>query len=194
MSVDAAFTQFPILMTNRLRLRQIQPGDAEALFAIKSNPVVTHPYGRTPHASLDDTRAWMQRIHGNYERREGLVWAITFPGKDVVIGSVLLWNFDAEYQCGEIGYELDPAFWRQGIMAEAVPVILRYGFTALDLHRIEAVTSAENVPSGSLLRKLGFDLEGTLRQRQFFEGRYEDQLYFGLLKDKWLTATGTGAP
>ncbi|MCC6612806.1 MAG: GNAT family N-acetyltransferase [Anaerolineae bacterium] len=194
MTIDAAFTQFPVLSTRRLHLRAIQPTDEAALFAIKSNPAVTHPYGRTPHASLEDTRAWMQRIHGNFERREGLVWAITFQGDETVIGTVLLWNFDEAYQCGEIGYELDPAYWRQGIMAEVVPVILRYGFTALDLHRIEAVTSAENVPSGGLLRKLGFALEGTLRQRQFFAGRYEDQLYFGLLKDEWLKAIESDAP
>jgi len=193
MTLDAVFTQFPMLMTPRLHLRQMQPADEGALFAIKSNPAVTRPYGRTPHASLEETRAWMQRIHGNYERREALVWAISFPERDEVIGTVLLWNFDEDYQCGELGYELDPAYWRQGIMAEAVPVVVRYGFTALDLHRIEAVTSAENVPSGSLLRKLGFALEGTLRQRQYFEGRYEDQLYFGLLKDAWLKSTARAA-
>ncbi|MCA9908534.1 MAG: GNAT family N-acetyltransferase [Anaerolineae bacterium] len=194
MSIDAAFTQFPIFTTSRLRLRQLQPSDAEAMFAIKSNLVVTHAYGRTPHNSLDDTQAWMERIHGNYERREGLVWAVTFPDKDVVIGSVLLWNFDEDYRCGELGYELDPAFWRQGIMVEAVPVVLRYVFADLDLHRIEAVTSAENVPSSSLLLKLGFTLEGTLRQRQFFAGHYADQIYFGLLKAEWLKSAAARVP
>ncbi|HLX39399.1 MAG TPA: hypothetical protein VKR42_02665 [Ktedonobacteraceae bacterium] len=41
MSIDAAFTHFPSLTTNRLYLRQIQPTDAEALFAIRSDRAVT---------------------------------------------------------------------------------------------------------------------------------------------------------
>jgi [ribosomal protein S5]-alanine N-acetyltransferase len=45
MSIDAAFTHFPSLTTNRLHLRQIQPTDAEALFAIKSDQKVTEFYG-----------------------------------------------------------------------------------------------------------------------------------------------------
>lgn len=36
-----------------------------------------------------------------------------------------------------------------------------------------------------LLRKLGFTYEGCLRQRHFYRGNFEDQLYFGILKDEW---------
>jgi ribosomal-protein-alanine N-acetyltransferase len=44
---------------------------------------------------------------------------------------------------------------------------------------------ASNEPSQHVLRKLGFKHEGTLRQRHLFRGRYEDQLYFGLLAKEW---------
>jgi len=40
MTIDAAFTHFPTLTTNRLHLRQIQPTDAEALFVIQSDTEV----------------------------------------------------------------------------------------------------------------------------------------------------------
>ena len=40
MSIEAAFTQFPALTTERLSLRQIQPADIEALFAIMSDEEV----------------------------------------------------------------------------------------------------------------------------------------------------------
>ena len=57
MSIDAAFTHFPSLTTNRLHLRQIQPTDAEAFFAIKSDREVMDFYGDEPHQSLEDTHA-----------------------------------------------------------------------------------------------------------------------------------------
>ena len=39
--------------------------------------------------------------------------------------------------------------------------------------------------SKGLLLKLGFVYEGNLRQRFVFQGRFEDEHYFGLLKDEW---------
>ncbi len=70
-------------------------------------------------------------------------------------------------------------------MFEAMSAILAYGFTELELHRVEAIIDIANEPSKSLLLKLGFSYEGNLRQRYFFQGRFEDEYYFGLLKDEW---------
>jgi ribosomal-protein-alanine N-acetyltransferase len=66
--------------------------------------------------------------------------------------------------------------------------VVAYGLTELALHRIEACPLAGNSASRRLLLKLGFTCEGNLRQRAFFRGHFEDQLYFGLLKDEWTKA------
>jgi [ribosomal protein S5]-alanine N-acetyltransferase len=183
MTLDAAFARFPILTTERLRLRQLQPTDAEALFAIKSNLEVTRHYGQEPHQSLADSVAWIERLHASYARREDFAWGVTLKDKDTLIGACTLWNFGPGLQCAEIGYELHPAYEKRGIMTEALSVILTFGFTKLGLHRIEATPFVENSSSQNLLRKLGFIHEGTLRQRHFFRGHYLDQMVFGLLKD-----------
>ncbi|MEO8393135.1 MAG: GNAT family protein [Chloroflexota bacterium] len=178
MSVDAVFTQFPVLTTERLQLRQLQASDAEALFAIKSNPDVTEHYGQEPHQALSDSLGWIERL--------GIAWCVTLKGEDRLIGVVTLWNLDPGYHCGELGYELHPAYEKRGIMTEAVTAVLTFGFTELGLHRIEATPFADNPPSKNLLVKLGFAHEGTLRQRHFFRDHYKDQLFYGLLKDEWL--------
>jgi len=186
MPFDAAFATFPTLTTPRLTLRAIQPTDAEAFFAIKSDPAVTIPYGQEPYRSLDQVRAWMAQPDVSYAARDALFWCVTRTGgDDTAIGSVTLWRLDPDNQCGELGYELHPAHWRQGVMAEAIPTILTYGFRELGLHRIEAMSSAQNTPSSSLLRKLGFTPEGTLRQRIFFRGAFQDELSFSMLADEW---------
>jgi ribosomal-protein-alanine N-acetyltransferase len=186
MKIDAAFTEFPLLATDRLHLRQIQPADAEAFFAIKSDPEVTWSYGSEPHQSLDDTHAWIRRIQSDYDRREAIVWCLTLKGKDTAIGACTFWNFDPSFYCTEIGYELDRAYWQNGIMAEAVSAVLTYGFADLGLNRIEANPLAGNAPSKNILLKFGFTLEGNLRQRCFCRDHFEDQLYFGLLSEEWL--------
>ena len=128
----------------------------------------------------------IQRLQPFYARREAIIWGITLKGEDILIGACTFWNFGPGFHCAEIGYELHRAYWRQGVMTEALSAILTCGFTELGLHRIEANPFARNTRSTSLLLKLGFTHEGTLRQRHFFRDHFEDQMYFGLLKDEWL--------
>lgn len=186
MTLDGALTSLTTLITDRLRIRQMQIEDADALYLIKSNPVVTSRYGQMPHRSVDETGAWIQRCLADYERRGTVVWIFTFKHEDIAVGECCFWNFDRDFLCAEIGYELHPVHWNKGIMKEALSAILTYGFIELGLHRIEANPLATNEPSQRLLIKLGFKHEGTLRQRHFFGGRFEDQEYFGLLKDEWM--------
>lgn len=71
-------------------------------------------------------------------------------------------------------------------MTEAMSAVLTCGFTELGFHRIEADIDPLNTYSKGLLLKLGFTYEGNLRQRFFFRGQFEDEHYYGLLKDEWL--------
>lgn len=109
MSIDEAFTHFPTLATDRLLLRAIRPTDAEALFAIFSDPQVMAFYGHATHTSLDDTRALIQHIQARYARREALRWGIALKGEETIIGSCSFHHFDSGYHRAEIGYDLHRA-------------------------------------------------------------------------------------
>ena len=185
MTIDAAFTRFPSLTTNRLFLRQIQSKDAEALFATLSDEEAMEFYGHEPHRSLDDTHTLIQQIQARYDRHEAIRWGITLKGEETVIGSCSFHQFGPDFRRVATGYELHRTFWGQGIMFEAISAILTYGFTELGLHRVEAVIDIANERSKGLLLKLGFTYEGNLRQRYSFRDRFEDEHYFGLLKQEW---------
>ncbi len=185
MTIDAAFTHFPSLTTNRLQLRQIQPSDIEALFALFSDEETMRFYGDDPQRSLDETSQMLEQVQTGYSKRKHIRWGITLKGKDQIIGSCSLYNFDTHSHHAETGYILNRSFWGQGIMTEAMSAILTYGFAELELHRIEAVIDIANQRSKGLLLKLGFTYEGNLRQRYFFRDQFEDAHYFGLLKHEW---------
>jgi [ribosomal protein S5]-alanine N-acetyltransferase len=185
MTIDDAFTRFPSLSTNRLLLRHVVPGDAEALFAILSDDETMEFYGDEPHQSLDQTHELIGQIQARYAKQEALRWGITLPGEDRLIGSCSLFHFDAGFDRAEAGYELNRAFWGKGIMTEAMFAILTFGFSELGLHRIEAIIDIANERSKGLLLKLGFTYEGYLRQRFPFRSQFLDEYYFGLLKDEW---------
>ncbi len=180
----AEFNAFPSLTTERLLLRQPRLEDAPALFAIKSDPQVTAHYGQEPHAEVADTQAWVERLRLDFETYQALFWCLARPDDDIAIGAGGFWNFNSSHHCAEIGYELHPEYWCRGLMGEALRAMLDFGFERLCLHRIEANPLEGNAASQRLLGKLGFQLEGRLRQRHYFRGAYLDQLYFGLLKDE----------
>ena len=185
MTIDTAFTHFPNLTTNRLLLRQIQANDAEALFPIFSDEEAMQFYGHEAHQSLDDTRELIRQIEARYAQRESIRWGITLRDEDRLIGSCGFHHFDEDFHRAETGYELHRDFWGKGIMTEAMRAILSYGFTELGLHRVEAIIDIVNERSKGLLDKLGFRYEGNLRQRYYFQGRFEDEHYFGLIREEW---------
>src|SRR5258708_4472027 len=69
MTIEAAFTRFPSLTTNRLRLRQIQPEDAEAIFATFSDEETMQFTGHGPYRLLDETRRFLEQIQKRYAFR-----------------------------------------------------------------------------------------------------------------------------
>ena len=66
-------------------------------------------------------------------------------------------------------------------MAEALAAVLTFGFTAMGLNRVEALTFPQNTASKSLLDKLGFQAEGLLREYEFIKGAAQDMAIYSLL-------------
>ncbi|MBQ3178700.1 MAG: GNAT family N-acetyltransferase, partial [Clostridia bacterium] len=72
----------------------------------------------------------------------------------------------------EIGYVLNPSYWGMGIAPEAVSAVLRFGFTELHLHRIEARYMTGNTASRRVMEKVGMTYEGTARESMFVKGDF----------------------
>ena len=68
---------------------------------------------------------------------------------------------------------------------EAVLTVLKYGFTELNLNRIEALVLPENAASQHLLDRLGFPQEGLLRQYEKTRGQFDDLYMYFLLQTEW---------
>jgi ribosomal-protein-alanine N-acetyltransferase len=76
-------------------------------------------------------------------------------------------------------------------MREALEAILTFGFSTMQLNRIEALTFPQNAASRHLLAKLGFKEEGLLREYEIFVDGPQDMAIYGLLQRDWsLRATG----
>jgi len=85
----------------------------------------------------------------------------------------------------DIGYELSPRQWSRGYATEVARAVVRFGFTELGLHRVWLTCIVDNVGSARVLEKLGMRLEGRLRDKEYFGGRWWDTLLYAILEDEW---------
>ena len=165
----------------------VKETDTPYLFEIKADEEITAKYGREPHASIEQTSRWVDEILKDYVEKKTLSWSITLRGEDNPIGFFTLWNLDLNSYMAELCYELNRKYWRKGIMVEALNALIDWAFLEMGLNRIEACPMKINTPSIGILEKLGFRYEGNLRERIYFKGKFEDQLYYSILKSDWET-------
>ncbi|MEM8909575.1 MAG: GNAT family N-acetyltransferase, partial [Bacteroidota bacterium] len=98
-----------------------------------------------------------------------------------IVGSVAFVRFDKANHSGEIGYWLNQDFQGQGIISRACQALVNYGFSHHALNRIEIKVARQNTKSRAIPLRLGFVLEGTLRQAIFRDQQYYDLDIFGRL-------------
>ncbi|MFS0513722.1 GNAT family N-acetyltransferase [Nostoc sp. UIC 10607] len=181
MSNDFSLSSFPELETERLLLRETTLQDAEAIFAVFSDPAVTQFHDLDTFTSIEEAIALIVRRAKRFEQGEGIRWGIARKQDNVLIGSCgFRWN--PQENSAEVGYELASTFWRQGIMTEAVHTILQFGFEKMGLRFVVAQVMLDNIASKKLLEKLGFQSQGVLKQHGFFKGQYHDLEQFVINK------------
>ncbi|MGV3697560.1 GNAT family N-acetyltransferase [Flavobacterium sp.] len=102
------------------------------------------------------------------------------------IGECGFHTWAASHNRAEVFYNMrDENAKRKGLMTEALEAVLKFGFTELKLHRVEALIADGNEPSKRLLLRYGFSKEGTMREDYVVNGINEDSDCYSLLKWEW---------
>ena len=180
------FETFPTLETDRLILRRITTDDMQAWFDLHQNEdVLRYLTDFEVIPDEDEINSMIEWCDGVFSRKTGIRWAITLKQGDNMIGSCGFHLYDSHNRCLEIGYELHRDHWRKGIMSEAVSEVIRFCFEGMHVHRIEANVTSGNDASAGLLRRLGFTLEGTWRDKTYWKGQFHDLWQFGLLEEEY---------
>jgi ribosomal-protein-alanine N-acetyltransferase len=180
--IESIFDAFPVLKTERLLLRQIRPSDTPSVFAIFSDPEVTRYYDQPTYTEMAQAETMVLRMQQRFAERRTVRWAIVRQADDELLGTCGFAEWKRHFNCAAIGYELARPFWRQGIMTEVLTAVLTFGFSQMQLNRIEAYVMTGNDASMSLLRKLGFQEEGLLHEYGYWQQAYHDLHLFALLK------------
>ena len=177
------------LLTPRLLIRLVEQCDLDALYVLHSDVVVTRYIPHMHWTSRADADTWFERALERREKQSAVQCVIVKRAVDdaveTVIGTAMLFNFQADSGLAEIGYLLGRPHWGAGYAAEAVTAFIYFAFATLNLRRLEALVDARNVASNKLMQRLSFTLEGVLRERWLAVDELQNVNLFGLLRREW---------
>ncbi len=173
------------LHSPRLRLRALRTDDATALFEIHADPRFTRFWSAPPWTERAQAEALIAQDQLGLAEGAHVRLGIERLVDAALLGTCTLYNINSANRRADLGYGLGPAHWGQGYAGEAVRALLDWGFGALGLHRVEADIDPDNTASAALLTRLGFQLEGRLRERWIVDGVLSDSAIYGLLARDW---------
>jgi len=164
--LEDALARFDAMQESREHIRRWDPADAELC------------------RSLDETKDWIVRRSAQWLLRQSFSMGIWNRKSNQYLGGIGLhlrqpggWTVPAF----SIGYWVRPSAEGFGYVTEAVGLIVNYATDVLQAQRIEIACDPENIRSAAVPKRLGFHLEGRLRNvYRYPDGRLCDELVFAL--------------
>jgi ribosomal-protein-serine acetyltransferase len=166
-------------------IRPVRDEDAEELDALvdANRPHLTPWMPWAADQDLAGTREFLRT--SAQELLDGTSVQLAITERDAIAGMVGFHGISRLHGSAEIGYWLAADRQGQGTMTAAVRALVGHGFSVLDLHRVEIHVAPENVRSRAIPERLGFVLEGTLREAQRVGERWLDSAIYGMLARDW---------
>lgn len=178
--------QSVFLSSDRIGLRPLTKSDISQDYLSWLNDFEVTRYlevGRFPQTAAD-VEKFLVRFQTSLN---DLVFAIIDRETDLHIGNVTLNNVNMVHRSGDTGLMIGrKEFWGKGLAIEAWGLLIEYAFDRLGLRKIIAGVIDGNVASLKTLQKLGFQIEGTLRQEVLVSGEHQDVFRLGLFKDEYI--------
>ena len=112
---------------------------------------------------------------------------------DRPIGLVSFWDRAIPHEAAELSIWIGQGHRDEGNGTEALSLALRYGFTQLSLHKIYLRVLDYNARAIRAYEKVGFRVEGHLREEMNVQGEWHDLIYMGVLEAEFAAAEAGGA-
>lgn len=170
-----------MILTERLIIRHPTIADAAVLNSsiVESLPELQKYMSWANHVpSLSETQNNIEGAILLIQANQDLRFLIFSKDEDFV-GASGLHKIDWQIRKAEIGYWIRTSKSGNGLMTEAINAITNYGIHELGLKRIEIVCSGSNLKSRRIPEKLGYALEGILKNHRINnDGSIDDTVYY----------------
>lgn len=156
--------------------------DSEYLRLFGAEPAYPQPVGAH--------KKQLERLAQQTDQFTFLVYPLE-PADARAIGLVEMEGIAWAHGEGWLGIGIgDREYWDRGYGTDATRLILRFGFTELNLHRISLTVFDYNARAIQVYTKLGFVEEGRAREFLHRDGRRWGMIFMGLLRSEWQAHKG----
>ena len=147
-----------ILETERLLLREFQPGDADALMKVLGDPVTMQYYPAPMDRS--EVEVWIARNRKRYAHDGFGLWAMVLKQSEEVFGDCgcVLQEVEGKKEV-EVGYHVRRDLWGQGYGTEAAKACMEYAFSNFGANRVISMIRPQNMQSRRVAEKNGMRCE-----------------------------------
>lgn len=176
------------LETERLLLRPLLHQDLATICEYMQDVDIYHNTLLIPYPyRQEDAESFLAMVYEQYTRASDYVFAMVAITDSRFIGVISLHLLP--HAKGEVGYWLGKPHWNQGYMTEALQRVIEFGFTDLDLQRVQATHFTRNPASGRVMQKAKMTYEGTLRHWYHKDGEPLDVCMYSVLRGEYLSNT-----
>jgi ribosomal-protein-serine acetyltransferase len=175
-----------ILIDDDLILRSFTPEDAPSLFrAVDESRGHLRPWLRWVDATTkqEHIQQFIQRTVQQLHDQRALELGIVLNRE--IIGGIGMHDWDHMLKKAQVGYWIRKEHEGKGIVSRSLERLIDFLFEKPGLNKIEIHFMPANKRSATIANKLGFKVEGVIRQSYFMNGRLEDLVITGILKNEW---------
>jgi RimJ/RimL family protein N-acetyltransferase len=176
------------LATDRLLLRPLEPGDAEAVRHACQDPQIPRWTTVPSPYTEDDARQWIEVASPRGWRADtGYNFGVFTRDGGHLVGSMGLVRLELTPPArqAELGYWTAKEQRGRGYTAEAGRAVCRWALTDLGVERLEWYAEAGNTASRAVALRIGFRMEGLMRSRLVHDGTRRDLWSAALLPSDW---------
>ena len=156
----------PKIESDRLILRPVTEQETAKIHLLNSNEEIAKFNTSEIPDNIEETKSAVENwiLENNKENTQRFTFSIELKNDAQFIGLIGINLGKIKYKNAEVWFKFDTEFWGKGFATEALNEILKFGFTDLKLHRIEAGCAVENIGSVKVLEKVGMLREAHTRK------------------------------
>lgn len=175
-----------MIIGSQVRLRAIERSDLPRFVEWLNDPEVNRNLLiRVPLSHVQE-EGWFERVLALPLEEQPLGIEVKTPSGWQLVGNCGFITIDSRNRSAEVGIFIgDPVYWNKGYGAQALQLMVKYGFNSLNLNRIFLNVFETNPRGIRCYEKVGFVHEGRLRQAIFQDGHYIDMLVMSVLRSDW---------
>ncbi|WP_440897357.1 GNAT family N-acetyltransferase [Amphibacillus sp. Q70] len=169
-------------MKTDLYLRPLGKGDLDFIYQMHTNPDVANYWCNEPYTTMEKLEKEYQSSQESDSHRQFILMY-----GDEKVGLLALYSISVRHRNAEFAIMFDPTQQGKGYATDASRLLIEYGFNQLNLHKLYLEVVKNNEKAIHIYQKVGFQIEGELKQHYFVDGQYYDGYVMSLLRDDYVS-------